>query len=219
MTMKTLKPFLHLALAAAVLPACTKDRLEGSGTIVTQDRGLSTFQNVLIQGPVKVNVMYGSQLVRVRTDAVAVNEVITTVSNNTLVVDIDDDHHYQHISFEVDVTLPVLHRLTHLGVSHGHLSGFQGVDALEVVHQGMGDLTFHGSAGTMHITHDGVGDLHAFGFAVDTCHVAHSGVGRIEVNVQDQLTGSLSGVGSIYYQGSPQVSILDSGVGQVVQVN
>ena len=218
--MKTLKPFLHLALAAAVLPACTKDRLEGSGTIVTQDRGLPAFQNVLIQGPVKVNVMHGTgQLVRVRTDAVAVNEVITTVSNNTLVVDIDDDHHYQHISFEVDVTLPVLHRLTHLGVSHGHLSGFQGVDALEVVHQGMGDLTFHGSAGTMHITHDGVGDLHAFGFAVDTCHVAHSGVGRIEVNVQDQLTGSLSGVGSIYYQGSPQVSILDSGVGQVVQVN
>ena len=218
--MKTLKPFLHLALAAAVLPACTKDRLEGSGTIVTQDRGLPAFQNVLIQGPVKVNVMYGnSQLVRVRTDAVAVNEVITTVSNNTLVVDIDDDHHYQHISFEVDVTLPVLHRLTHLGVSHGHLSGFQGVDALEVVHQGVGDLTFHGSAGTLHITHDGVGDLHAFGFAVDTCHVAHSGVGRIEVNVQDQLTGSLSGVGSIYYQGSPQVSILDSGVGQVVQVN
>ena len=218
--MKTLKPFLHLALAAAVLPACTKDRLEGSGTIVTQDRGLSTFQNVLIQGPVKVNVMHGTgQLVRVRTDAVAVNEVITTVNNNTLVVDIDDGHDYEHITFEVDVTLPVLHRITHQGVSHSHLSGFQGVDALEVVHQGVGDLTFHGSAGTLHITHDGVGDLNAFGFAVDTCHVAHSGVGRIEVNVQDQLTGSLSGVGSIYYQGSPQVSILDSGVGQVVQVN
>ena len=218
--MKTLKPFLHLALAATILPACQKDKIEGSGTIVTQDRSVPTFQNVLIQGPVKVNVMHGTgQLVRVRTDAVAVNEVITTVSNNTLMVDIDDNHNYQHITFEVDVILPVLHRLTHLGVSHGQLSGFQGVDVLEVVHQGVGDLTFHGSAGTLHITHDGVGDLHAFGFAVDTCHVAHSGVGRIEVTVQDQLTGSLSGVGSIYYQGSPQVSILDSGVGQVVQVN
>ena len=44
-------------------------------------------------------------------------------------------------------------------------------------------------------------------------------MGRIEVNVQDQLTGDLSGVGSIHYLDSLQVSILDSGVGQVVQVN
>ena len=126
--------------------------------IVTEERRIPTFQNIMVQGPVKVNVMHGTgQLVRVRTDAVAVNEVITTVNNNTLVVDIDDNHNYQHITFEVDVTLPVLHRLTHLGVSHGQLSGFQGV----------GDLTFHGSAGTLHITHDGVWDLHAFSFAVD----------------------------------------------------
>ena len=218
--MKTLKLFLPLALAAVVLPACRKDPILGSGNIVTQERGLSAFENVRIQGPVKVNVQYGSsQLVRVRTDAVAVNDVFTTVSNNTLVVDIDDDHNYQHISFEVEVVIPVIHRLTHEGVSHSRLEGFQGMEALEVIHQGVGDLTLHGSAGTLHITHDGVGDLRGFGFVVDTCHVSQSGAGDIEVHVLEQLSGSLSGVGSLYYQGSPQVSVLDNGVGQVVHMD
>ena len=92
-----------------------------------------------------------------RTHAVAVNQVITTVTNKTLMVDINVGHNYPHITFGVVVTLHVLHRLTHLGVSLSHISGFQGV----------GDLTFHGSAGTLHITHNGVWDLHAFSFAVD----------------------------------------------------
>ncbi|MCB0793450.1 MAG: DUF2807 domain-containing protein [Flavobacteriales bacterium] len=219
-TMNHLKTLLLLATATTVLTACHKERLHGTGNIVTQERNLSPFQNVRIEGPVKARIHYGNtQEVIVRTDAVAVNELRTTVGNNTLVLDVDQHINYQHIDFEVDIHMPVIHSLVHEGVSNSSLSGFFGLDALVVQHDGVGDLNFSGSANVLHINHDGVGDLHAFGFVVDTCHVAHSGVGNIHVTVNDQLSGYLSGVGNLYYQGSPQVNITDTGVGQVYHID
>lgn len=218
--MNHLKTISALSLSAILLTACHKDRLEGSGNIVTQERSVPAFQNIHVKGPVRVNILLGAtQQVTVRTDAVAVGKVLTTVNNNTLVVDLNGGHNYQHISFEVDVRLPIIHHLTHEGVSKISLSGFDGLDALVVDHDGVGDLELHGSATNLHVTHDGVGHVRAFGFVADTCQVAQSGVGNIHVTVNDRLHGYLSGVGNIYYQGSPQVSISDTGVGQVFHVD
>jgi len=115
--------------------------------------------------------------------------------------------------------MPVIHRLTHEGVSNSSLSGFYDVDALEVIHDGVGNLEFHGSASYLSIVHGGVGQLRAFDFPVDTCQVGLSGVGNIEVKVFDRLQGSLSGVGNVYYRGTPQLNIMQTGVGHAIHVD
>ena len=218
--MNRLKTALLLTVTTLALFSCRRDEIHGSGNIITQDRSVPAFENVLIEGAVKANIRYGAtQQVIVRTDAVAIGKVRTTVSNNTLVLDLDDHHNYHHINFEVDVVMPVIHRLTHEGVSNSSLSGFYNVDALEVVHDGVGNLEFHGSAGFMSIVHDGVGQLRAFDFPVDTCQVGHSGVGNIEVTVFNRIQGYLSGVGNVYYRGTPQLNITQTGVGHAIHVD
>ncbi len=218
--MNRLKTYLLLTITAMTMFSCRRDEIHGSGNIITQDRSVPAFENVRIQGPIKANIHYGStQHVSVRTDAIAISEVWTTVSNNTLVLDLDQTHNYHHINFEVDVYMPVIHRLTHEGVSNSSLSGSYAVDTLEVVHDGVGDLEFHGSAGHLSIAHDGVGKLKAFDFPADTVEVGLTGVGHIEVTAFDRLQGHLDGVGNIYYRGNPQVSITDTGVGSVIHVD
>ncbi|MCB0769971.1 MAG: DUF2807 domain-containing protein [Flavobacteriales bacterium] len=219
-TMKTLKTSLFILLTTTLLFSCKKDEIRGSGTVVSQERALSGFENVMIQGAVRTNVSYGSDFhVTVRTDATAISRVETRVADNTLIVDLDERYNYQHITFTVDVVMPVIHELTHEGVGNSSLSGFNALDDLRVVHNGVGDLHLSGSATELEIEHDGVGKVKAFEFATERCSVGQSGVGNIEVRVSDVLEGHLHGVGNIHYRGQPAVSIHDSGVGNVIHVD
>jgi len=89
--MNRLKTALLLTVTTLALFSCRRDEIHGSGHIITQDRSVPAFENVLIQGIIKANTRYGtSQHVTVRTDAVAIANVHTTVSNNTLVLDLDN---------------------------------------------------------------------------------------------------------------------------------
>jgi hypothetical protein len=217
--MRTLKTLSLFTLAATLLMSCKKDTIHGSGNIASQERSLGTFEHVRIEGPIKANISYGTvQRVTVRTDAVALNKVETRVANNTLILDLDDAHNYQHISFEVDVVMPMIQDLILEGTGDSRMSGFQGLDEFRLTHTGVGDLTLSGTVGALHVSLDGVGNVHAFGFAADTCHVDLSGVGNIELRVNDQLSGSLSGVGNIHYQGQPTLNVSDTGVGSVIHV-
>lgn len=219
-TMKTLKTSLFILLTTTLLYSCKKDEIHGSGTVVSQERALSGFENVMIQGAVRTNVSYGADFhVTVRTDAAAISRVGTRVADNTLIVDLDERYNYQHITFTVDVVMPVIQELTHEGVGNSSLSGFYGLDDLRVVHNGVGDLQLSGSATHLEVEHDGVGKVKAFEFATERCNVGQSGVGNIEVRVSDVLEGHLHGVGNIYYRGEPAVSIHDTGVGNVIHVD
>ena len=218
--MNTLKTVILCTLSAILLFSCKKDEIHGTGQTGSQERSLGAFENVTIQGPVKVNVRYGSeQHVTVRTDVVALNKVETRVSNNTLVIDLDESHNYQHISFEVEVEMPGISTLSHEGVGNWSLSGFQDLQELHIVHNGVGDLRLSGSASQLNINKDGVGRIQAFAFTADSCYVGHSGVGDMELMVTDHLSGYLSGVGNIYYRGQPSMSISDTGVGNIIHVD
>ncbi|MBP6313722.1 MAG: DUF2807 domain-containing protein [Flavobacteriales bacterium] len=218
--MKTIKISLLLLLVVTTLFSCRKDQIRGSGMTTSQDRDLSGFENVLIKGAIRTNIMYGTDFrVTVTTDPVAMSHVETRVADNTLIVDLDDHYNYQHISFTVDVVMPFIHDLTHEGISTSSLSGFYDLDELRVRHNGVGKLELSGSAAHLDLEHDGVGSVNAFNFPVQTCHAGQSGVGSVKLTVSDLLEGHLSGVGNIYYRGQPEVNISDSGIGNVIHQN
>lgn len=218
--MKTLRSISIILLAASVLASCKKDELNGSGQIVSQERNLPEFENVIIKSVVETNISYGTEFsVTVRTDAVAVNRVHTHVNNNTLSIDLDENINYQRIDFEVDVVMPFIDMVENRGVSNSSLQGFFNMDEIRILHDGVGDFTVSGSASVLDLNHNGVGDLHANNFSADICHADHDGVGNMYLSVNDELDGSLSGVGNIYYQGNPVVNVVNTGVGNVIHVN
>ncbi|HQV52516.1 MAG: DUF2807 domain-containing protein [Flavobacteriales bacterium] len=218
--MKTIKTSLLLFLVITTLFSCRKDQIHGSGTTASQDRELAGFENVLIKGAIRTNIIYGTDFrVTVTTDPVVMSHVETRVEDNTLILDLDDHYNYQHISFTVDVVMPLIHNLTHEGISTSSLSGFYDLNELHVRHNGVGKLDLSGSAAHLDLEHDGVGSVNAFNFPVQTCHAGQSGVGSVKVTVSDLLEGHLNGVGNIYYRGQPEVNISDSGVGNVIHQN
>jgi len=219
-TMQRTNTFLFLSFTTLLFTACRKEDIRSTGVISTEVRSVPTFTDVRIEGPINAEIRYGlTQEVMVRTDVSALSKMRTTVSNNTLILSLDQANYGNGLRFEATVYMPTIGRLTQNGVSDTRLSGFFGLQTLEVISNGVGDLDLHGSADRLLITQHGVGRLDAQGMNVDTCQVGLSGVGSVEVRVNELLHGYLSGVGSIYYHGTPQVNINDTGVGNVIRVD
>ena len=218
--MKKARNFLVLGSLALALTACHKDHVHGSGYTTTEVRNVPAFTDVRIEGPIEVDITHGTaQYVAVRTDAAVLGRVHTQVSGNTLILSLDEAHYHDGLRFEATVEMPTIGRLTQNGVSDARLSGFFGLQQLEVSNTGVGELTLYGSANKLLVTQSGVGRLNAQGMTADTCQVGLSGVGAIEVRVNQLLQGYLSGVGSIYYHGNPSVNVIDTGVGNVIQMD
>jgi|GEM_PF-1273122 len=219
-SMNPLKKILLLSTAALLFASCEKDKNCGSGVTTTEERDVAPFDQVVVQGRVAANIQYGpAQHVSVRTDAVAQPRVHAIVQNSTLYLTVDDSPNFQQINFDVNVEVPVLHRLTHSGISLVQFYGAQGPGILEVVHDGVGELDLNGSAVQLVLTHTGVGQVKARDMSADTCQVVQTGVGNIELQISGLLQGTLSGVGNIYYHGSPAMNVVDTGVGNVIHLN
>lgn len=218
--MKTFQSLLALCLSAAMLSSCINNRVEGTGNIVSENRDLSGFDNVQISNVITTNVSYGEEFsVVVNADEVAISNVLTKVSGNTLMIDLEKNQNYENIRLQVDITMPSILHIHHDGVSNSSLSGFRDLDILEVTHQGVGNLNLEGSANKLFVNHSGVGKLKAFGFSAKSCDIDFSGVGNMELTVTEMLEGELSGVGNISYKGHPEVKIKDDGVGNVSNAN
>lgn len=218
--MRSLNALLLLTTSALLLTACHKDDIRSSGHITTEVRTVPSFNDVRIEGPINANIRFGAaQHVSVRTDVNALAKVRTSVSGSTLVLSLDQANYHGDLRFDVTVDMPIIGRLTQNGVSDVNVSGFFGLETMDIISNGVGDLALHGSTDRLHITQHGVGRVNASGMNADTCHVGLSGVGSVEVRVNDHLHGYLSGVGSIYYHGMPSVEVNDTGVGHVVRVD
>lgn len=218
--MRNYHALLTLFFSATLLCSCLNNRVEGTGNIVSENRDLSGFENVQISNVITTNVRYGEEFsVVVNADEVAISNVLTKVSGNTLMIDLEKNQNYENIRLQVDITMPTIFHIQHAGVSNSNLSGFHGLDVLEVTHQGVGNLSLEGSANKLYVIHSGVGKMNAFGFSAKNCDIDFSGVGSMELTVTEMLEGELSGVGNLSYKGHPSINIDDSGVGNVVDAN
>ncbi|MCC6840783.1 MAG: DUF2807 domain-containing protein [Flavobacteriales bacterium] len=206
-----------LSLSTLVLSACHKDEIHGSGVISTEYRYVAPFTNVQVDGPIHATVRYAPmQQVAVRADVVVLPMVRTQVVGNTLVLYLADGQYDDDFRFEVTVEVPYLSRLTQNGPCPANLSGFYNLGQLEVINNGVGDITLAGQTTHLQITQHGVGRINAQAMVADTCEAGLTGVGSMEVRVNDLLYGYLNGVGSIYYHGTPVVDVTDTGIGNVI---
>jgi hypothetical protein len=65
----------------------------------------------------------------------------------------------------------------------------------------------------------GVVDLYAYGLEVDICELYISGNARCRLMVNEEIKGSITGVGDIYYKGEPVISVMQTGVVNIYNDN
>lgn len=78
---------------------------------------------------------------------------------------------------------------------------------------GVGGITVAGNADRAEMELSGAGELNAADLAIKTANVNLSGLGTAVLWVTDELTGTISGAGSVRYYGSPRANTNSTGVG------
>ena len=201
------------------LASCTKERITGSGAIVTEGRNAAFFTKVNTSGSTDVHITQGINFkVEVKGYSNLVPYMETKVTNNTLEIGYKNNVNVKNDNTEVFVTMPLLESVNTSGSSNIDVKGiFSGSTTLTASVSGSGNIDIEqGNAQQFKSTISGSGNIRAFGFLAQQADVLISGSGSTEVSAATNLKVNISGSGTVYYKGQPVIETSISGSGKVV---
>lgn len=233
-------PLLALSMLAISCNLFTNmgvNAITPSNVNISENRDVSDFDAVEFNTFGKVNILQGDvESLNISGPDNIVPEIRTTVRNGTLVIDNNENLTIRPTSLENPLTFTlVVRELTSLDVSGlGEVQieplatpsmtiNFSGAgsivqnqlttDNLNIEISGLGGVKISGQATQATIDLSGAGSVDAPDLQIQTAEVNVSGLGGATLWVTDQLTGDISGAGSVSYYGNPQASTSSSGLG------
>ena len=191
---------LFLALGITSCHNFNTSDVVGSGDVVSMEVEASEFTGVSVTGECNVNIQIGDAEPVVLSAQREVLDVMTyEVKNNILQIGFKQGVTVKtNKEIRADIVIPVASYVAVTGAGDFHLQG-DDQDLLDI-----------------YIT--GAGKVSAFDMKVDDCTIRISGSGNCEVNVVNNLFVQVSGVGDIFYKGSPTITSDISGVGNITAV-
>lgn len=240
MTRTNLKTSFILLAFPVLLFSCHHmfgKRVRGNGNVGSQDRSVSDFKNVEVDGAAKVFITQGDQRsVKVEADE-NLQQFIEVYNEGDKVV-IREKHGFNldpTYDIKIYITSPVYNDIeasgagdiigqTPISNSEGldlHLSGAGAIKMeINAPHvsaevSGAGNIDLKGDTKTAEFELSGVGNAHCFDLKSENTKVEISGVGSAQVYASVKLDAQVSGAGSVDYKGGGSVDQHVSGVGSV----
>ncbi len=232
---------LLILIASIALYSCEGfySCLEGNGNTIVESRAVANFSGIYNASEFNVSVQYSEEAsLEVQADENLQEYIKTYVTDNSLVVEVEDDRCLESDNIRITVKCPTLSRAVLSGSGDIFAKGFSsdyftatlsgsgdleinnliiGND-LEVTNSGSGEFILDGKATNSVYVLTGSGDINARDFKVDNCSVTLAGSGKMRVNFISRLTGLLSGSGDIRYIGPDEgVNIRTIGSGIVIK--
>lgn len=206
---------------------------------VEEQRSVSSFQRIRVEGSIDVRVAPGKLSATVRGEPAAVRQVLTELQGDTLVVRQTDAYPRRGPAVVVQIQAPTLSALDLNGSGDVRLKDFNlsalalmvagsgdlhaqaiTVGRLEVKVAGSGDIRLSGSCEQAAMAVAGSGDVSATDLSCREISVSVAGSGDAEVRATDRLSASVAGSGDIRYRGRPaQVQRQVAGSGTVSAVD
>ena len=216
----------------------TAERVHGSGTVISEERAVSVFDQIHLKGSGKVILTRGAnQSVRVKTDDNIMPHIQTEVENGKLVI----SHERKNIRptvLTIHITAANLEGVAISGsgditgneefisdrfyadiAGSGDISMTVKVGHLQSNISGSGSIYLSGSANTYDAKISGSGDVDAFELQARESSVVITGSGNCRLNVSDLLQAKITGSGDVLYKGNPQISESITGSGKVKDRN
>lgn len=221
--------------------SCTKEVINGTGPVVTQERTVSNFTGIDLSLCATVNYTEADSFkVEITAQQNVLNEIITEVNNNRLVIRLPWDT--KLVSFE-----PVIINISAPAVSDFAISGSGKIISSDTLHvsnsdfniSGSGDINIAGiitndidtrvsgsgkivisggSSATVTTDISGSGNTDLLGVTAGSAKVYTSGSGDTKLNVTNNLDAHISGSGKVYYTGNPAISADISGSGKLIHL-
>ncbi len=209
-----------------------------SEVIVSENRDVSGFTAIEFSTLGKVNIIQGDQeSLNISGPDNLVPEILTNVRNSTLVIYNQENINIRPFEKDNPLTFTIVVKdLTSLEVSGLgdvqletlstpklviDMSGAGNVvqnqittEDLNITISGLGGIEISGQAVNASIDISGAGSVSASDLQVQTADVTVSGLGGATLWVTNELTGNISGGGSVSYYGNPQTNTTASGLGQ-----
>lgn len=215
-----------LMMLAGFLAACSipygrigvSDIVSGSGNVVTEERDVSGFTAVALQGIGRVIIdQNGSESLRITTDDTFLPYLETRVRGDTLFIGTNEN-----VTF-ADMT-EMTFRVTAATLDSVELSGAGSIEVnnVETEHwqvtlPGAGSITVSGRATEQIVELSGAGNYNGEKLESQEATIHSSGAGAAVLRVSDRLDVTIDGLGNVEYIGNPAVTQEINGVGNVRQ--
>jgi hypothetical protein len=208
---------LALVLGACVpvdRPLPTGPRVFGSGHLATETRAMANFHDVVLEGVGSLTITVGTtEALSIEAEDNLLPLLGSQVRGTRLVLD---------QAQPLNPTRPIRYtlsaaRLRSLTIAGGADVTVNGLatDAFDVGLQGAGTVRVSGKVGYQSLTISGAGTYLAQDLASREAIVQIDGAGTAIVNASDYLDGTVNGLGTIEYIGSPRVHQSINGLGTV----
>ncbi|MBD3332408.1 hypothetical protein GF356_06125 [candidate division GN15 bacterium] len=182
-----------------------KDRIEGSGNIVTQSRDLPDFDCIKHTGSTDLHITIGDeQSVEVIFDDNLVDVIETEVDGGTLYIGSKRDISYSaSLSCRIEITTNDIKAVRLAGSGDVVVENLNGGSfAYDLA--GSGDLILRGAVEELEVNVRGSGDVNARDLSARDASVRIMGSGDVSVWATENFDGSVYGSGDIRYYGDPK---------------
>ena len=237
MNTKFMKACFGLTIVLLLVSACGILPTLGSRHMITENRNVSGFDRVDVNGGGDVTIIQdGTESLAIQTDDNVMQYVTSEVRGGTLYIGLQFPNLRSVIPSRLSLTLHVkdLSGINTSGawdvasesIQAGNLdiaisgSGKVNIsmlkaDKLNIDISGSGDMIMAGNVKTQDLSISGSGTYQAGDLQTQDTKVSVSGSGNVTVWASVNLNASVGGNGTINYYGSPQVSFDQSGSGKI----
>lgn len=241
--MKPMLVFLSILLITMIACNLTEFNKDGksitpSSNIITETREVSGFTGVDMRTIGTVTITQGeSESLVIEGSDNLVPLVKTRVVGDVLIIEMDENLNVETLKKEnvliFTITVKDLTSLVVSGLGEVDMNTLT-TDSLKLTMSGAGVISFtelsakdvtinvsgvgnvivSGTASHLNAEISGAGEINAADLECQTANVEISGLGTAVVWVTDELTGTISGGGSVRYYGDPQTHTTSTGVGR-----
>jgi hypothetical protein len=240
-TVKIMLIIAVISVLAIFAASCkwTIGLVRGSGDIKTEERDVSGFHKVYLEGIGNLIITQGDEeSLVIEADDNIIPLIKTDVFGHRLTIGFKRGYNFIPIS-------KIKYHLTVIDLDEISLSGAGDIDCddfntdqlefdisgvgdidfninakrVETTSSGAGDITLSGKVDSQEIDISGVGKYDAEELESRECSISLSGAGSVTVNTSEELDISISGVGNVYYAGDPHITQDISGLGRVKSID
>jgi Putative auto-transporter adhesin, head GIN domain len=216
-----MKRGLSIVVISAILAlcSCSKQRISGNGSTITETRNISGFTAISASGSTNIYVSRGTTFkVEVRGYSNLVPYYETRLVNNILELGYKQNVNIKNDNTVALITLPELDGLSLSGSGSITTTGaFNGHANFSATVSGSGNIYF--SSGTTQYFYskiNGSGGIYMLNMIADKADATIAGSGNTEITANNQLKVKITGSGKVYYRGNPVITTNITGSGAVV---
>lgn len=209
---------LNCLVTACISVAGPVETIQGSGNVVTEERAVSGFTAVSLQGVGELVIdQTGSESLTITADDNLLPYIESQVRGGKLIISIQENTLFNNVTeLTYHVTVNAIDSVELDGAGNVEVNDLDS-EEWRVNLDGTGNITVSGQVDTQTVTINGAGAYTADDLASRETTIEQNGAGTVVVQVSEVLDVRIDGLGTVEYIGSPTVKENINGLGTVRQ--